>query len=456
MTSSRQRVNEFRSRFERLELVRREKFDISLPRALRDNGVDVWIHVMKHGNPDALAKDLGAGVDILAPHPSAGSSCYFVFTDRGGDRIERAILGGEVLRGDGGYDLFGGEDDLRAFIEERDPKTIAVNMSGRIAVGDGLSHTGYARLVEALGEKYAGRLISAEQVITDYRDRRVIAEIVEYGRLGEITRRLIERALSSEVITPGRTTLEEVAWWMKDELLGLGVEPIFNKLFMPAILYSAKAESAEYDSPDYVFQRGDLFQFDFGFELMNHGSDIKRTAYVLPEGQIAVPPGLQHAWDEGLRARQVLRDSIKVGRTTGETWEVIGKNFEEAGFVFVNLTDDPAFGGGWDEVWSAALEARGFGPDEEHKTQISTDCHCVGNTGDSEVEAGPCISGFRPAVHHLVLKPNHVFAFELFANTAIPEWGGTRVRLGIEDNAILTEEGVQYFYPPNERILLIH
>ena len=28
--------------------------------------------------------------------------------------------------------------------------------------------------------------------------------------------------------------------------------------------------------------------------------------------------------------------------------------------------------------------------------------------------------------------------------------------LGIEDNAILTEDGVQFFYPPNERVLLIH
>ncbi len=449
-------MNEFRSRWERLDLIRREKFDFSLPRALRDNGVSMWIHVMKHGNPDALAKDLGAGVDVLAPHPSHGSSCYFVFTDRGGERIERAVLGGEVIRGNGGYDLFGGEEDLRTFVQERDPESIAVNMSGRIAVGDGLSYTGYARLGEALGEKYSARLTSAEQVITDYRDRRVVAEIVEYGRLGETTRRLIERALSSEVITPGRTTLEEVAWWTKDELLKLGVEPIFNKLFMPSVLYSAETEPEAYDSPDYAFQRGDLFQFDFGFDFMNHGSDIKRTAYVLPEGENAVPAGLQHAWDEGLRARGVLRESIEVGRTTGETVQVIARNMEEAGFVFVNLTGDPAFSGGWDEAWSAALEARGgLGPGEEEKTQVSSDCHCVGNTGDSEVEAGPCISGFRPAVHHMVLKPNHIFAFELFANTAIPEWGGTRIRLGIEDDAILTDDGVQYFYPPNERILLI-
>ena len=154
-------------------------------------------------------------------------------------------------------------------------------MSERIAVGDGLSHTGYLRLAEALGAKYAARVISAEQVITDFRDRRVISEIVEYGKLGEVTRRLIERALSNEVITVGKTTREQVAWWIKDELLDLGIEPIFTKLFMPAILYSSKASPEEYGSPDYVFRRGDLFQFDFGFEFMNLGSDIKRTAYVL-------------------------------------------------------------------------------------------------------------------------------------------------------------------------------
>ena len=48
---------------------------------------------------------------VLAPRPSGGSSGYFIFTDRGDDRIERAILGGEALRGDGGYDLFGNEED---------------------------------------------------------------------------------------------------------------------------------------------------------------------------------------------------------------------------------------------------------------------------------------------------------------------------------------------------------
>jgi Xaa-Pro aminopeptidase len=447
-------MNVFRDRWERLELIRREKFDIVLPKAMRENDVDMWIHVMKLGNPDALALDLGVGVYLEAPTPSDGSTSYFVFTDRGGDRIERAILGGDLTPGEPVYDIFGSEADLGRLVAERDPKRIAVNMSRWSAVADGLSHTGYRRLVDALGTKYAERLVSSEQVITDYRDRRVISEIVSYGYLCETTRQIIERALSNEVITPGVTSLEDVGWWLVRQIQALGVEPSFSRIFQPKILHSDVAEPYEYDSPQYIFRRGDLFQLDWGFECMNMGTDIKRTAYVLPEGKIAVPPGVQRAWDQGLKARQVLRDNIKVGRTAAETLKVVGNAFEEAGFVFVNLTNDPGFGGGWNKVWKEALEIRGLGPEEADKTQVSTDCHCVGNTGDSEIEAGPGISGFRPKSGHVTIKPNHLFAFELFANSPIPEWG-ERVRFGLEDDAIVTEDGVQFMYPVNSKIRLI-
>jgi Xaa-Pro dipeptidase len=445
---------DFHARWEWLELFRREKFDIVLPMAMRENNVDMWIHAIKLGNPDALAQDLGIGVWLEAPAPSAGSTSYFVFTDHGGDRIERAVMGGELTRGEPVYDIFGSEADLGQFVAERDPKRIAVNMSCGLAVADGLSHIGYLRLVDALGAKYTERLVSSEQVVTDYRDRRVVSEIVAYGYLCETTRQLIERALSNEVITPGVTTLEDVGWWLTGQVQALGLEARFDTVYEPAILHSDVAEPAEYERSQYIFQRGDLFQLDWGFECMNMGTDMKRTAYVLREGEIAVPAGVQRAWDQGLKARQVLRDNIKVGRTAAETLRVVGEAFEEAGFVFVNLSTDPGFGGGWDKVWKEALDIRGLGPEEADKTQVSIDCHCVGNTGDSEIEAGPGISGFRSGRGHMTVKPNHLFAFELFANSLVPEWG-ERIRFGLEDDAIVTEDGVQFMHPPNSQVRLI-
>ena len=62
--------------------IRREKFDLVLPDVMRKNKVDMWIHVMRIAIPDDFgAEELGS------------TSGVFVFTDRGGDRIERAVLG---------------------------------------------------------------------------------------------------------------------------------------------------------------------------------------------------------------------------------------------------------------------------------------------------------------------------------------------------------------------------
>ncbi len=427
-----------RSRWELLNQIRQEKFDKILPLAMRQNEVDMWIHVMREGNPDPLNIDLG------------GDFGYFIFTDRGGDRIERAVLGWYVedYQQLGVYDLFGSEDELVGFVSDRDPQQIAVNMSDWIAVADGLSYTGYKKLIENLGEKYSKRIVSAENIITDFRTRRVPLEITVYSELCETTRQLLERALSNEVITPDETSLEDIGWWMEDQLLDQGIKSTFH-MATPMIINSEKAEKEEYRSSKYVIQRGDLMQYDYGIDHMNMGTDFKRVAYVLNEGESSVPEGIQFAWDQALGAREVIKANIKVGQTAGETLDKIGEALNEAGFEYIHLTLDPMLGGG------PSLE-----PNENQefpgKTEITVDCHCVGNTGNSEVATGPSIAGFRLDRAHLVIKPNNLFAFEFIAYTPNPDWGGRKVRFNIEDDAIVTEKGVEWLYPPNEKILLIN
>jgi len=105
-----------KQRYEILRLIRHEKFDTILPGAMRDNNVDMWIHVVKDGDPDPLDLDLGGDIDFTVTDTLG----YYIFTDRGGDRIERALFGGSAERGL--YNIFDTEKNLRAFIEERDPK----------------------------------------------------------------------------------------------------------------------------------------------------------------------------------------------------------------------------------------------------------------------------------------------------------------------------------------------
>ena len=53
------------------------------------------------------------------------------------------------------------------------------------------------------------------------------------------------------------------------------------------------------------------------------------------------------------------------------------------------------------------------------------------------------------------IRPSNLFSIELFAYTPVPEWGGAKLRIPLEDDAIVTERGVEWLYPINRRILLI-
>ena len=414
-------AQEARRRWERMCQIRQEKFDLILPGAMRGNGIDMWITVIREGDYGPLYEDLGRG------YPA--EKAFYIFTDRDGDRIERAALGvgGYLLQECPVYDIVNRQVDLAAFVSERDPKRIGVNMSESIGGADGLSHTSHQYLLSTLGEPYAGRLVSAEKLVSDFRSRRVASEVVAFGEAGEMSRNIAEKAFSNKVITPGVTTLEDVAWWMQDQLLERGLLSSFD---MPSV-YVTGPEGIAAVSTDRIIQRGDLLMIDWGVGYLNFFTDMKRIAYVLKEGETAPPAGIQNAFDQGLKVREIIRQNIKPGRTAAETLDLLGQKVEEAGF---------------------AMMAEFNKPTDIDKTEVIIGCHSVGNLGHG---IGPSIAWFNPKRLEFEIKPSNMFSIELFAYTAAPEWGGKKVRIPLEDDAIVTERGVEWFYPVNQRILVI-
>jgi Xaa-Pro aminopeptidase len=420
-SSSQAGAQEAKQRWERMCQIRKDKFDLILPEVMRENGIDMWITTVREGDYGPLYEDLGRG------YPS--SLGFYVFTDRGGARIERAALGvgGYLLEECGVYDIVTGSTDLASFVAERNPTRIGVNMSESIGAADGLSHTSYQALLEQLGDSYGSRIVSAEKLVSDFRSRRVMTEVAAFAEAGEISREIAERAFSNEVITPGVTALEDVAWWIMDQLLARGLGSSFD---MPSI-YITGPEGIEATSNDRIIQRGDLLMIDWGVGFLNLYTDMKRIAYVLKDGETAVPPGIQNAFDQGRRVREVIRDNIKPGLTAAETIDVLNEKIEEAGFHVMeefNVTSDT------------------------EKTEVMFGCHSVGNTGHG---IGPSIAWFNPFRATFEIKPTNMFVIELFAYTAAPEFGGAKVRIPLEDDAIVTERGVEWLYPINERVLLI-
>lgn len=412
---------EARARWERLCTIRQDKFRLILPEAMRENEIDMWIVLQKEGHHDPLYEDLGRGY--------TGSTGYYIFTDRGGDRIERAAFGisGGMLEGCPAYDIIDGAVDLRAFVAERDPQRIGVNMSESIGAADGLSHTGYVHLTETLGEAYASRLVSAEKLVSDFRSRRVASEISGFAEAGEMTRRWTERALSNEVITPGITTLEEVAWWLWDRLTENGLGSSFD---MPSV-YVTGPEGIEAVSNDRIIVPGDLLMIDWGVGFLNFHTDLKRIAYVLREEETTVPAGVQHAFDRGVAVRDIMLETIRPGHTAQEMLDLLNESFEAAGFQVMETFDEPSSG---------------------EATDVIIGAHSVGNLGHG---VGPSIAFFNPVRLTYEIRPSNLLSIELFAWTPVPEWDDRKLRIPLEDDAIVTERGVEWLYPPNDRILLI-
>ncbi|MBY0491067.1 MAG: M24 family metallopeptidase [Gemmatimonadaceae bacterium] len=408
-------------RWERQCQIRRDKFDRILPRAMRDNGVDMWITMQKENQFDPMYEDFGRGY--------VGSVGYYIFTDRGGDRIERIAIGasGALLEACKVYDRVLALANLKQFIAERNPKRIAINMSEEVGAADGLSKTSYDRLVKEIGPEFAARLVSAEKVVSDYRSGYTASQIVALGEAGEISRRIAERALSNEVITPGVTTLEDVAWWMMDQLQQRGLGSSFD---MPSV-YITGPKGIEATSDGRIIQRGDLLIIDWGVGYLGSWTDVKRMAYVLKPGETAVPKGIQAAFDNALAVRDVIRRTIKPGPTAGAMVEQLKGEIAKAGFRMQ---------GTFNEV------------SNDGKVEVMFGCHSVGDRGHG---SGPSIAWFNPRQMTFPIKPFNPFSIELFAWTPNPEWGGAKVRIPLEDDAIVTERGVEWLYPVNQRIWVI-
>lgn len=411
---------EARNRWERLCTIRREKFDRILPEAMRENQVDMWIVAMKEGHYDPLWELLGRGY--------VGSIGYYIFTDRGGDRIERAAIGitDHHRATCGAYDI-DASTPLGQFVAERNPRRIGLNMSEEMGLADGLSHTLYNHIVREVGPQFATRLVSAEKMISDFSSRRVASELVAFGQATETGRQIAERALSNEVIAPGVTTLADVAWWIQDQMLTRGLGSSFE---VPSI-YITGPNGIEATSTDRIIQRGDLLMIDFGVGYLNMWTDQKRIAYVLKPGETALPASYQRAFDNAVRIREVIRKTAKPGKTAQAMMDELNAAIASAGFTALR---------GFNQVR------------EDASVEFIIGCHSVGDWGHG---IGPSMAFFNPGRLTYEMRPSNLFSIELFAYTPIPEWQGKKLRIPLEDDAVITARGVEWLSPVIQRIWLV-
>lgn len=415
-------AQEARQRWEQMCQIRKDKLDLILPQAMRENGIDMWIVASREGHDDPNAALLGGGY--------VGDIGYYVFTDPDEGRIERAAMGvgGAAFDQCPLYDVRKSPAELKAYVAQRNPRRIGINIASEIGTADGLSHSLHERLRETLGPDLSARMVSAEKLVSDFRSRHSATEIAAFARAGEYSRTIAERALSSEVITPGKTTTGDVAWWMMEQLHkeGLG-----NSFGIPSIYILGPGPRGPV-SGDHVIQRGDLITMDWGVNFLTAYTDMKRMAYVLKAGENAPPPGVQRAFDKALEIRRMILDVIKPGITAGDALAAVNSRVAQTPGLALGRYDDPVA--------------------DPKVSDVVIGSHSVGDLGHG---SGPSMADFNPLRMTYTLQPSNFLSIELFLYTPVPEWGTRKIKIPLEDNGVVTERGLEWAYPANSRILLV-
>jgi hypothetical protein len=386
----------------------RFRLDSVLPGLMRSYGIQMWIVCGRENNEDPVYQALVPGIGS-----TMGRRTILVFFDRGsGQPIERLAIGGgsSLYRGirdtalaremgSFGQDRF---ELLRRVIAERDPRSIALDVSPGDAYADGLSAGDYQQLQALLTPQWWPRVRNAEGLVVDYLAVRAAGMLDTYVPLQQLAHEIIRATFSREVITPGTTRASDAAWWARQKLADLGLGAWFN----PYI--TVQRRGADGDTlRDPVLLPGDVLHVDFGITGLGLNTDTQHMAYILRPGETAPPPGLLAALRNTNRLQDIVIGEMRAGRTGNEA-------------LLRSL---------------AAMRAAGING--------SVYGHPVGDHGHA---AGPYVGLWDRQASitgrgDVPFLPNTWHSIELQSITPVAEWGGQAVTMFEEEDALITPEG---------------
>ena len=387
----------------------RIRLDRVLPQLMRENNVQMWIVDMREYSEDPVFSSL-----VSATTFSARRRTIYVFFDRGAEKgVERLALGGTSQ---GGLyvayrdttlknaELWGDIQwsTLANVVNNRDPKTISVNISNTHAFSDGLSAGEWELMQKALGPKYAGRVVRAERLPLDYVAVRIPEMLPLYKKMMQTSHAIIEQAFSSKVITPGKTTTQDVVWWLRQKVQELGL----TTWFQPTVDVQRRGDDLAND-PEQVIQKGDVLHCDFGVTGMRLNTDTQHMGYVLRDGETDVPAGIQAVLASSNRLQDIVLDAMKPGRTGNQVLALALEQMKKEGID--------------GSVYSHPIGEHGHGAG----AIIGLWDRQMGVPGRGDV---PLIS-------------NTWYSVELQAGAKVPEWGGQVVRSPQEEDVVIGPDG---------------
>ncbi|MGC6501202.1 MAG: M24 family metallopeptidase [Flavobacteriaceae bacterium] len=418
---SAQHILPLRERAAAIEALQEDRLNNLLPQLMAERDLDVWVLITREYNEDPVVKTL-----LPPTWLNARRRTILVFAkDPTDGTVERVALTRYAFgkHFPSVWDKAKQPDQFQAladYIVGKNPTKIGLNTSVSYGIADGLAHTDYQGLYEALPSRYRSRLVSAEDLAVAWIETRTEKEMQLFQQLTEITHNIIAEAFSTQVITPGVTTTEDVVWWLREKVLALGLDTWFH----PTVDVQRNEASDLYAFDGLqkwdVIQPGDLVHCDFGISYLTLNTDCQELAYVLRPGEKEAPQYLQQALAEGNRVQDQFTARFATGRTGNAT-------------LRMSL---------------AAGRAEGLRP-QIYTHPLGTYGHSAGTTfGMWDAQEGVPGSGDRP------LHENTTYAIELNTKVFLPEWGKD-LRVMLEEAGYWGPEGFRYIHGRQTKLLLI-
>ncbi|MBV1922426.1 MAG: M24 family metallopeptidase [Flavobacteriaceae bacterium] len=402
-----------------------ERFNELLPQLMDRTGIDMWLVISREYNEDPVMRTM-----LPATWLNARRRTILVFyRNKEQNTIEKLA----VARYDVGKNIVSAWnkeeqpnqwDALVTIIKDRNPSKIGINISENFGIADGLVQTDYKELRDALPLTYHDRLVSAENLAIAWIETRTEREMKLYETLVEITHEIIDEAFSEKVIVPGKTTTDDVVWWMRQKVTDLGLETWFH----PTI--DIQRNNEELRSHIYSFSKGekekliipgDLVHCDFGITYLGLNTDCQQHAYVLKTDENSIPSYLNNAFKKGNRVQDIFTSNFEKGKTGNQ---ILLKSLEEA-------------------------------KNEGLRPSIYT--HPLGVYGHS---AGPTIGmwdsqGGVAGTGDYSLYFNTVYAIELNTTVTINEWKKD-IRIMLEEDGFYGINGFHYIKGRQKNIKIIN
>ena len=299
-----------------------DRFTNLLPELMDKTGLDMWLLISREYNEDPILKTM-----LPATWLNARRRTIIIFyRDKTKDTIERLA----VARYDIGKSIksaWNKEKEpnqwkaLEKIIAERNPEKIGLNYSTHFALADGLVKTDFDELKANMPESITSKFVSAEKLGIAWIETRTEKEMKLFRKLVKITHDIIDEAFSANTITPGKTSTEDVVWFLRQKVTDLGLETWFH----PTIdiqrsneALKSHIESFSKSKPTEIIQKGDLLHCDFGITYIGLNTDCQQHAYILKDNETEVPQFLKEAFKKGNRVQDILTENMVVGKTGNE------------------------------------------------------------------------------------------------------------------------------------------